>query len=671
MLTGRRAFDGEDVSLTLSRVLQTEPDFDLLPAATPAAVRQLIRRCLVKDPKQRLRDIGEARLTLSGLPDATSTATGAGDVSRRRDPSGWMRAAALGLIGAATGIAVGATLWRGGASEPPSETRLDIATPPTNSPVAFSLSPDGRRITFVARSEGVDALWVRDLHTTDARVIFGTESVASIPFWSPDSQSVAFVSGGKLRRIDLATGSTLTLADVQAGAIGGAWSPSNTILYTPVSSGPLHRVSASGGESIPATKQAPGMSSHRHPQFLPDGRQFLFYSGGTPDVQGIYLGSLDHGDIRRLTPATGAARFMPPHWLLLVRNGTLVARRFDTSGGTLSEDALVVAEGFPYRGAGAEALSTSSTSLIAYRRGGEQRQLIWFDRTGRELGTYGDADEQMFAPALSPDEARVAVNRVTPDGSMSLWVVDPQRAVKFTPGRQAETFPVWAPDGARIALTSQGAAYIRNLDGSGQTKLSLTGPAGLTGATGLTDWSRDGRFILFDANSPTNDVWVLPLQPGEADGAARPAANVEPFPFANSPHAERLGHFSPDGRWVAYQSNETGRAEIYLRPFPGPGGQFQVSSGGGAQPEWRHDGKELYYIAPDATLMAVSTDLRGRAPILGAPAVLFRTRILMGGAEQPNRGQYVVARDGRFLITTLLPDAIVPPIVVVQNWAPR
>lgn len=357
-----------------------------------------------------------------------------------------------------------------------------------------------------------------------------------------------------------------------------------------------------------------------------------------------------------MTDAVSPGSYVKPGWLAYIRQGTLVARRFDLAGHSLSGDAVVIAESVA-------AFSGSAQGLLAYRTGSQpRRQLTWFDRSGKALGTLGQPDEPIRAPDLSPDAGRVAADRGV-QGNRDIWVIDALRTTRLTFDPADDQFPLWSPDGARIAFgtarNGKSGLYAKSANGAGAEELIAERPPGLTAFHGATSWSRDSRFILADVNSATSqEVWVLPL-----------TGDRKPYPFLNGAHTERLALFSPDGDWVAYQSSESSRAEIYVRPFPGPGGQWQVSTAGGAGPRWRNDGKELYWIAPDAKLMAAPISVTGSSIQPGAPVALFQTRIYLGGTEQPNRGQYNVAPDGRFLINTVLSsDDAVMPITIVQNW---
>jgi serine/threonine protein kinase len=661
MLTGQRLFAGEEISDTLASVLKTDPNWSALPADTPGSIRQLLRRCLEKDRRERLPDIGSARLDIKDAhaePKGTVTPV-APTLSRTRERVAWGAACLFLTLGGVLGV----SYFRKPADPP--ELRTDILTPVTLDPMSFAISPDARQVVFVASGDGPTRLWLRPLDATTAQPLPGTEG-AAYPFWSPNSRSVGFFAKNKLRRLDLGAGLPQPLADVTTLGRGGTWSPDGVILFSRNGISGLYRVPASGGETVVATKLGAGQINNTFPQFLPGGRQFIFYARGQADAQGIYLGSLDTAETKRLVATTSAGAYAPPGWLLFLRGGTLVARRFDTAQGTLTGDPVTVADPV-----GADAfsaaigVSVSAAGPMLYRAGAaSRRQLTWFDRSGKALGTLGTPDDNnLIAPAVSPDGQRVAVHRNL-QGNNDVWLIDAVRTSRFTVDPGSDGFPLWSPDGSRIAFRSNRKGhfdlYVKASSGAGGEDLLVESPRVKT----PNDWSRDGRYLLYTVTDDPKtgfDQWVLPLE-----------GDRKPFPFLNAIWDEQNGQFSPDGRWVAYQSNESGRHEIYVRPFPGPGGQMLVSTAGGISPRWSPDGKELYYIAPDATLMAAPMIVKGATIEPGTPAPLFRSRIWGGGTDLYQREQYDVARrDGRFLINVTTDDTVTAPITLLQNWKPK
>jgi Tol biopolymer transport system component len=498
-----------------------------------------------------------------------------------------------------------------------------------------------------------------DLDKLMAQPLVGTDG-AKYPFWSPDSRSIGFLDGEKLKRIDLAGGLAQPLAN--AVGRGGTWSADGVILFAPIGPGPLFRITASGGAAVAVTKLLDKQVSHRFPQFLPGGRQFLFYAQGTPETAGIWLGSLDTPQTKRLTAADTAGVYAPEGWLLFIRGGTLVAQRLDLDRQQLTGDPVTVADSVTFDPNNSGAVSVAAAGLVAYRAGGiNQRQLTWFDRTGKGLGTIGSPDENTLAtPRLSPDGRRVAVQR-TVQGNTDIWILDGTRTNRFTLGDNAETFPVWSPDGSRIVFTSDrkgpgGDLYQKPTSGAGSEELLLES----ADLKRTADWSSDGRFILYNVLSDSAAaLWIQPLE-----------GDRKPFVFLKTSFRVQGGQFSPDGRWITYMSNESGRYEIYVRPFPGPSGQWQVSTAGGSYPRWGPSGKEIDYIAPDGTLMAAPIAVEDAAIEPGRPTALFQTRIFGGGTNVSTGPQYDVSRDGRFLINTVLDEAAAP-ITLIQNWSPE
>ncbi len=674
MLTGKRAFAGGDVSEILASVLAREPDWSMLPPVLSPVIAAYLRRCLHKDPKQRIPDVAAMRLALEGAFETAVPQTAATTPSSAaRGRLGWIVAAAALLVAAVLTIPTVRYLRQSPAEAP--ELRTEIVTPATADPISFALSPDGRQIVFVASGDGASRLWVRSLASTTAVPLAGTEG-AALPFWSPDSRSVGFFAEGRLKRIDIGGGAPQTLAPAASGR-GGAWNADGVILFASTNVGPLFRVPATGGETVPVTT-LDRQNSHRFPSFLPDGRQFLFYAQGPPETAGIYLGSLDSAETRRLNAADTAGVYLPfrdggmAGWLVWVRAGTLVAQRLDLGQKALTGDPVTLADPVDFDpGFSLSAVSVSAGGLVAYReRGSSRRQLAWFDRAGKALGGMGAPDENdLSSPSVSPDGRRVAVFR-TVQGNTDIWLLDGTRSTRFTFDAAPDLSSIWSPDGSRIVFDSirKGARdlYQKPSSGAGAEELLVESPQ----AKFVTDWSADDRFVLYHSIDPQTglDLWVLPMQ-GER----------KPWVFLKTRFDEPQGQFSPDGRWVAYQSNESGQYEIYIRPFAAPAasgaatnaaaGQWQVSTAGGIYPRWRSDGRELYYIGTNGEMMAAPIAATATTVAPGAPVALFPRRIFGGGVDRGQGGQYRVTRDGRFLINTVLDDAS-SPITLIQNWNP-
>jgi Tol biopolymer transport system component len=544
--------------------------------------------------------------------------------------------------------------------------RVEITTPPTTDQVSLALSPDGEKLVFVASSDGRSKLWLRSLVTGSTRPLPGTDG-ASFPFWSPDSRSIGFFANDQVNRIDVDGGSLHALAPAPVGA-GGTWSHEGVILFPPVPDAPIMRVSATGGQQALVAGSHLGQPGHRFPQFLPDGRHYLYYVAETT-ARGEYVGTLDGPEGQRLFDADAAAVFTQPARVLFIRSGTLFAQRFDPVRRQLEGNAVPLAEGVNLDAIGAAAVSGSVVGSIVYRIGttNRQRQLVWFDRSGNTLGVVGPPDSATpLNPALSADGRRVALNRSV-KGNTDVWLLELGRDVlsRFTSDPAPEIYPVWSPDGRRIVYGKASSKapgfnlYQKPTTGTGQEL-----PLFETSQNILpTDWSRDGRFLLYMTPQDTSESWDIGALPMEGNG--------KPFLVAHTSSDERTGQFSPDAHWIAFESNESGRYEIYVQTFPGPGTRTIVSTGGGLQPRWGSDGKELFYIAPDGRLMTASLrfSANGQKVEPASPVPLFMTRV--GSTRTGGSGEeYVVSTDGRrFLMNTLIEQAA-SPITLVLNRAP-
>jgi eukaryotic-like serine/threonine-protein kinase len=549
------------------------------------------------------------------------------------------------------------------------ELRTSLASPAGR----FALSPDGRRLAVVATdASGRTMLWIRPLDTIVAQPLAGTED-ATFPFWSPDSRFIAFVAQNKLKKIDVSGGPPVTICDADIAA-PGAWNKDNVILFTPKGSSPLFRVSASGGTPTPATKldTGAGDAQHWYPSFLPDNRHFLYFvvgsrQRGMTDPRAINIGSLDTAEPSRELVAGGSnARYANGH-IVYLRQGTLVAHAFDAERLELRGEPVPLVEDVQIAGAGstgvAGAFSLSETGLLAYQTGFAVRsELAWFDRSGARTATLGDQADYADV-SLSPDDSRVAVSILDPSlGSRDVWLYDIARGTRerFTFDRGDDFAPIWArPGGDRVVFSSrrEGAIHLyeKPARGGGAETLLLQDELGKF----ASHWSADGRFITYIGGGgiiSRSDLWVLPL-----------AGDRKPFPFADTTFVESHGQFSPDGRWMAFMSNESGRQEVYVRPFPGPGDKWLVSTAGGGWPRWRRDGREIFYAARDGNVMAVPVNAAGSSFVVGAARPLFKVR--MRPIVRLDAYSYDVAADGqRFLINTFVEDAAPPAITLVVNW---
>ena len=509
-------------------------------------------------------------------------------------------------------------------------------------------------------------MWLRSLEATSAQPLKGTDN-PQLPFWSPDSKSIGFAASGQLKRIDLEGGGVRKLANAPL-FLGGTWNTGGTILFVPNTNSSVFRVSDQGGDPVAATPLQPG-SHHHFPKMLPDGRHFLYYVVAEPETRGVYLADIGEPEPRRLLDAAAAAVYAPSGHLLFVRGSTLLAQGFDPSRLELGEGAPFpvveqIATG-AFAGATIVAASASSAGPIIYRTSDSQSTvrfaLTWFDRAGNEIKKFPDGPRFMLNPSLSPDERRMAIFSENSD----IWLFDLQAGnlSRFTFDPAQDFSGIWSPDGNRIAFCSNRTGvfdlYQKNVNGAGGDVLLLATPE----QKAPTDWSADGKFLLYRSLNPKTsfDIWALSM----ADG--------KPYPVLETDHEERDAQFSPDGKWIAYQSNESGRFEIYVRPFPLPGAvvkadeKWQVSAGGTAV-RWARDGTEIFYTALDGRLMSVPVHLeRDGRP--GPPVALFASPAplaLRGGTALP---WYMVSRDGKRFLTTTAPAPITTdPITVLLNW---
>ena len=655
ILTGRAAFEGETLGEILGSVFKSEPDWKRLPVETPTAIRRLLGRCLQKDRNLRLRDIGDARLDIM---EPRGEVEPAAPPAKARERLAWIVAAAA--VVCLTALAF--VYLREAPPVMPPEMRVEITTPESSQPLEFALSPDGTRLAFVANDNGAQRLWVRPLNAVAAQPLAGTDG-ADYPFWSPDSRSIGFFANGKLKRIEMDGGPPQTLADASAGR-GGTWNRDGIILFSPNIAAPLSSIPQSGGIPRSVTHLEPEHQSHRFPQFLPDGNHFLFYVQARAE---IYLGSLEGGDVKRLTASDTAGAWMAPGWLLYMQQGTMRAQALDIEHGTLTGNPVTVADPVGYDAYNYGGFSVSSAGLLAYRSvPASRRQLTWFDRTGKALGAVGDPDDTTLGyPELSPDGRRVAVD-CTVQGNQDICLIDFLRGgfARVTIDAAIDRRPLWSLDGTQIVFQSNRTnaydLYTKPASGAGAEQLLLPSPY----VKAPNALSSDGRFLLYFENSENSlngarDLWVLPLQ-----GDRKPVA------LLNSPFDEGNGQFSPDGRWMAYHSNESGRYEVYLVPFPAGGGKWPISTDGGISPRWRRDGKELFFLGPDGSMMAATVSTSGTFPEAAPPVKLFQTHIIGGGTNYNNKHQYAVSSDGRFLINVPFGDSVNRPITLLQNWKP-
>ena len=625
MISGERAFAGSTPASVIAAVLEREPaPLNILPG-----LERTVRACLLKDPEQRFQTVVDLKRELVWAMDAATPAR----KGRSRLP--WI----LAGVAAASAMVLAFLYWARPLSIS-SVANVEIATSPTLAPSSFALSPDGRSIAYVASSAGRSVLWVRPFDAQSGSPLPDTEGALN-PFWSPDGRSLGFFANQKLKSIEVGASHSESLADADSTMAQGTWNAAGDILFT--SGGRILRRTAAGGRSVKVLEFGSGVSNLRSPVFLPDGRSFLFLA--MTDRPTIWLGSIGSAKSKRVavleSPADSAGLYLDSGWLLRVRQNLLEARRFDPATGELSGNPVVLAHGVGVDPATLTgSFSVSGTGTLAWRQtAGSQRQLLWLDHSGHRVGTFGDpADDRQSFPELSPDGQRVAVAR-GPLGLRDIWLLEGIHRKRFTRSVADERYSIWSPDGAQVVFGSNRLGkfdlYRKAADGSGDEELILGSPEDKA----PNSWSPDGRYILYASQQNNGDLMVLPT-----------TGDRKPIPFLTTPLNERQGMFSPDGKMVAYQSNESGRFEIYLRPFQGPGATLQISAGGGIMPRWNPNGRELFYLSKDGNMMAVTLSGSPGHLVASAPAALFPVQI----AATENKQGYDVGKGGRFLINSEL-----------------
>jgi eukaryotic-like serine/threonine-protein kinase len=666
MLAGRKAFEGETISDVLAAVIRAEPDWTALPGTTPQSIQRLIRRCLQKDLRQRQRDIGDVRITIeetiSGVGEG-SALPGASTV--QREPRG-LPYRALPWVLAATTIlfaAVAAYFVLQHKEQRP-VIRFTISSPEKiRVDFSFHLSPDGRHLAVAWSPSSIaqSLLWVHSLDSLTSELLQGTDGAVT-PFWSPDSRYIGFYANGKLKKIALSGGPPQTLCD--AAGYGATWNRDGVILFS--NQGGLYRVPDMGG--APTLVAAPDRARPEGlpvwPQFLPDGRHFLFHvsaspvSLSTPNGSFLAVGDLGSGKTRRLVEENAYSFYASPGYLIYAQGGDLVARAFDAKRLQFTGQAVLLVPRGAGVGASLQEFSASENGTLVYEAGAAafRNVMIWFNRKGEKVGTVG---QQGFysSPAISPYGTKVAVG-VGELGARDIWVYELKQGTgsRLTFSAADDLSPVWSADGSRIMFTSTRRGgrdlYQKPANGLGKTELVF---ADKNRGKSLYDWSRDGRYVIYGtAGGAPTDLLVLPLF-GER----------KPLAFAQGGFRVWQGEFSPRGQYVAYSSTQTGKIEVYVQTFPQRLGNWQISTSGGSDPMWRRDGRELFYLSSDNKLMVV--DVKTNTPPFqaGIPKPLFQTQPIPGLW----RNRYVVSPDGqRFLMLVPAGDTKPEPITVVVNW---
>jgi len=659
MLTGQKAFSGKSQASLIGSIMNSDPaPISSIQPMIPASLDRIVKGCLAKEPEHRWSTAHDVMLQLQWIAEGGSLAgVPAPVVARRknREKLAWGLLAAALLAAAA--LAVGFVRR---APKPAPLVRFDVVPPPEVATMDVPrISPDGRFLAFDATDmEGKARIWVRALNSLTAQPLAGTDGGVR-PFWSPDSRYVGFIADGVMKKVDVTGGPPTKICDAPGGS-DGTWSPAGVILWDGSGNDPLYRVSAAGGTRSVAVAldTAKKETSVGWPQFLPDGKHFIYLvTGEKPEDSAYWIGSIDSKDKKMLAPAQTLVQYAPPGQLLFVRDRTLVAQPFDASALKITGEAVPLAEKIGTDNVGLARFSVSGNGVLAYRTGETGGRLLWRDRSGKELDTLGDPGDYAN-PTLSPSGDRLAFNLTDPrSGKGDIWIRDLARGVnsRFTLGAGNNVRPVWSPDASAIVFASdRGGAfdlYEKSAKGAGEEKLLLHSDDPKSPAS----WTKDGKYVAYSSrNAKTQfDLWALPT-----------SGDKKPMPIAVSPFSEQSAMFSPDGRYVAYVSNESGRDEIYVQTFPEPGGKWQVSNEGGNDPSWREDGKEIYYRSPDQKLMAV--EIHGGADFqAGVPQALFPIRIRVGNP----RNKYTPYPDGqRFMIAAPLGRDAMSPTTIVLNW---
>jgi serine/threonine protein kinase/Tol biopolymer transport system component len=678
MATGKPAFSGKSRASLIASILTTEPPpITQLQPMTPPALERVVRKCLAKDPDERWQSASDLASELNWMAEGGSRAAEPTSVvAIRAGNERWIWMAAVVIL-----LAAVAALYFHSSPNRPQPTWSSILAPEKTSFAYFAgpvdVSHNGQKLVFVGTTaEGQDVVWVRPLGAPNAQALAGTEG-ASYPFWSGDDRSIGFFSAGKLKTIDAAGGPVVTICDA-AGSRGGTWNQSGVILFSTTWGG-IYRVPSSGGTPTEITKLDASRRelSHRWPYFLPDGKHFFYlsanFASGSMETASAYLGSLDSGEVKLLFRARSNVAYTSGY-VLYVRDRMLTAQAFDEKqleirGQPVPIVGQVQFDELTWRGV----FSCSLNGILVYQGGntGANSRLIMFDRAGKEIKTIGtpaDSNNQR----ISRDGQRLAVGVLdTSIVNYQLWLYDlfREKETRLTFGPNRNSFPVWAPDGNSVVFASNKNGpydiFEKRSDSTGSEELVLQSDANKY----PTDWSSDGRFIAYSSTSPREGKpkiaqWLLPR-----------FGDRKPYVLLQGEFNVGEGHFSPDGRWLAYTSDESGRAEIYVTPFPVGSSKWQVSSAGGSSPRWRRDGKELFYLAADSELMAAEVD---GGPIfqVGTVHSLFHLFLRTGPSRldlSPTSGQigYDAAPDGKWFVVNSPPAGSPPPITLITHWTPE
>jgi Tol biopolymer transport system component len=657
MVTGKRTFDGRSQALLIASIMSADPDpLSKTISGVPPALDYIVKRCLTKDPEQRLQTAWDLLSQLHWIAEEGMEARTVTPIAVRQHRLGMLARVALAAVSLLVAVmALPAVRYYRG-TQPIEETRFLVTVPDMPIAEAVAISPDGRSIAYSARDAVATSLFVRPVNSEAATKLAGTEGAGRL-FWSPDSRFIGFFAGGKLKKVEAAGGPPQNICETP-DLQGGTWNSEGTILFG--SSKGLQRVLAAGGEPQPiGESQKDGHD--QEPYFLPDGHHYLYMasSGAQSSGAAIYAGSLDSKQTVRLITAQSNAVYADPGYLLYHREGTLYAQPFNSKKLALTGEAIRIADKIPYGKAGAAAFAASQTGFLIYRNipqspagpGGSgatstiaAAPLLWIDRSGTKVEQAG-AVSPWAGLDLSPDGKRAAVHRHDADGG-DVWIFETGKDTpsKFTfDGAQDNSMPVWSPDGTRIAFGSRRngkwGLYLKLADNTRNEELLMESEI----PTVPMSWSPDGKLLVYWASDPktAGDVWALPL------------TEKKPMPVLQNVADERNPQVSPDGKWVAYSSNETGRSEIYIKAFPEGPAKIQVSVNGGLFPRWRHDGKELFFLNLVSLGSMMASDIRtvGSSIQREVPRLLFQSVFVSSPHAGGQYHAYAVSPNGqRFLI---------------------
>jgi Tol biopolymer transport system component len=674
MATGKRAFAGKTTASVVAAILASEPQpISSIRPMSPPALDRVVKTCLAKDPDERFETVHDVKLQLKWIAEGGSQAGVPAPVVAQRKNRERILWAASGLLLAAS---VALLVIHFGQTKTARQAIHVYIPAPEKSTFAFVgdltgplvISPDGTRLVFAARDgDGKQLLWVRPLQAAASQPLGGTEG-ATYPFWSADSRFIGFFATGKLKKIEASGGPAQPLCDAVDGR-GGTWNREGTIVFAPIYNGPLYQVSAQGGTPVQLTELDPaGETSHRWPQFLPDGRHFLYFARNVAaEVASTYVGSIDRTERKQLLRNRSNLVYGPPGYLLFVRENALMAQPFDVKDLSVHGDASPLADGvlanLPY---GRAIVSVSENGVLAYAGTGDAVQvsrLRWLDRTGKQIALVGDPGGYS-TPHLSPDGKKLAVAVGDPSRATSdIWIYDLVHGGKtrLTFDASINSQPVWSPDGGHIVFWSSRRnqfpqLYQKSSNGEGSDELLLDSRT----QDRPDDWSPDSQFIIYEPNLSAGSLWLLPMS-GDRKPKVFIGGEAGTYPTE--------ARFSPDGKWLAYTEYVSGKREVYITSFPGKTGKWQVSVDGGRYARWRADGKELFFLARDnTTVMAAEVYMSGPVPRIDTPKALFTVRLAAQSANLEGAA-FDVAPDGkRFLVNSMDQAPAVEPINLILNW---